>query len=107
MKETLSDKLISGFPKESVDFEQEIKIEAISQVQKLKTCALNHKMKGNNDDAIICADQAIRIAIQYDLGYDIKEFEMFSSKMFNEFRNNFFWKLFWTVYIISSSDDNW
>lgn len=53
------------------------KLEAISQIENLKVAAQNYKQNKNFDDAIICADQIIRIAIKYNLSFYIREQEDF------------------------------
>ena len=54
------------------------KMEAISHIEELRFAAQNYKNKGNFDEAIVCADQIIRIAIQHKLAdSNIKEQEDF------------------------------
>ncbi len=53
------------------------KIEAISNIDDLRIRAQNYNLERKFDEAIICADQIIRIAIQYNLSDYMKEQEEF------------------------------
>ncbi len=53
------------------------KLEAISRISDLKADAQQYKLNGAFDDAITCAEQIIRIAIQYDLHSYMKEQQEF------------------------------
>jgi len=54
------------------------KMEALSHIEELRFAAQQYKNQGNFDGAIVCADQIIRLAIQFDLASSyLKEQEDF------------------------------
>ena len=57
------------------------RVEAISRIDDLRAEAIRYKSESNFDDAIICADQIIRLAIQYDMIHYIQEQNEFINTM--------------------------
>ncbi len=53
------------------------KVDAIFRIENFKIMARSYKMRGKPEEAIIYAEQVIRLAIQNDLSYFIKEQEDF------------------------------
>jgi hypothetical protein len=68
-KEKSKEKLGEKNHEKTGDYFKIQKLDAISHIEDLKIAIQNYIMNGKLEEAIICADQIIRIAIQYDLPF--------------------------------------
>ena len=76
-KEKIKEKTKEKIHEKTEDYLKIQKLDVISHIEDLKIAAQNYKMSGKLEEAIICADQIIRIAVQYDMLFYMKEQEDF------------------------------